>query len=597
MSSADLKKLDNKNEGKSKNGDEVKPGTITRAPKPIVLSSQRFNKIINNATTTDHSKALAEAEEIQKYKEQLKAGNDELVAQFKGNMQRTQEQKLQQIKEQMDKKTKQGIADYEQAKENEAQKRKEKIAKAQQIMERLKPGPRELHSAVLQSEVLRARNVQRSINEEFEKVAAKQERETKKMCNEQALSWIGEEQQRLSERQKNTIAYKKELLQTINENQKQRYEQKKQMIKEQQAAREATDLEIKAQIEKEKAIMEKKKEALRKNALEAMKMVEQRRLRDRMVEEVEDRLCCVYNTGKSQLDALRAEQTKKLANEQQLKIEAEVKKLNNIEDKSKALESERVRRDITTMQLKFTAEEQEKVRKDKAAKQARIEAYLKEMEQQKEAQRKLDEEKRFEMAQRFKNTEVNCIFNEKQRAEKLRQFQDVRSQLNKQIEENKTQKLAEKQAAISCSDNSVEKEHKFFLEYARNLMEDAQQKGRPLYPFVKVVHQYKRDNQIDCDRKVAKHLQSNVPIGEKHLNTQLTSEKTDEDRQDSTRESILQNCLKINEIIKADSSQQENKTATEIDITPKDDCALHLHLRYSMDELKKMNQFSAPTCH
>lgn len=171
-----------------------------------------------------------------------------------------------------------GIADYEQAKENEAQKRKEKIAKAEQIIERLKPGPRELHSAVLQSEVLRARNVQRSINEEFEKATKKQEQENKKMCNDQALNWIGEEQQRLNDRQKNTMAYKKELLQTINENQKTRFEQKKLMIKEQQAAREATDMEIKAQIEKEKAIMEKKREALRKNALEAMKMVEQRRL-------------------------------------------------------------------------------------------------------------------------------------------------------------------------------------------------------------------------------------------------------------------------------------------------------------------------------
>lgn len=146
-------------------------------------------------------------------------------------------------------------------------------------MDRLKPGPRELHSAVLESEVLRARNVQRNINEEFEKAVQKQEIENLKHCSDASMTWIGEEQKRLVEKQKNTISYKKELLQTINENQKQRSEQRKQMIKEQQAAREATDLEVKAQIEKEKAIMEKKRAALRKNALEAMKMVEQRRLR------------------------------------------------------------------------------------------------------------------------------------------------------------------------------------------------------------------------------------------------------------------------------------------------------------------------------
>lgn len=167
---------------------------------------------------------------------------------------------------------------YEQTKENEAQKRREKIAKAQQLIEKLKPGPRELHTAVLQSEVLRARNVQRDINEEFKKAIKKQECESKMMCQGQAMSWIQEEQQRLAERQKNANLYKQELLQTINENQKQRAEQKKQQIKEQQVARETTDADIKAQIEKEKAMLDKKRATLRKNALEAMKMVEQRRL-------------------------------------------------------------------------------------------------------------------------------------------------------------------------------------------------------------------------------------------------------------------------------------------------------------------------------
>lgn len=167
---------------------------------------------------------------------------------------------------------------YEQAKENAAQKRSEKIAKAQQMLERLKPGPRELHSAVLQSEVLRARNIQRSINEEFKKAIKLQESETQKRCENQGMSWINDEQRRLAERQKNTNSYKQELLQTISENQRQKAEQKKQMIREQQTARDNIDSEMRAQIAKEKAIMEKKKAVLRKNALEAMKMVEQRRL-------------------------------------------------------------------------------------------------------------------------------------------------------------------------------------------------------------------------------------------------------------------------------------------------------------------------------
>lgn len=309
-----------------------------------------------------------------------------------------------------------------------------------------------------------------------------------------------------------------------------------------------------------------------------------------MVEEVEERICCVYNTGKQQLDNLRAEQTKKLADEQQRKIESEVKKLSTNDDMAIAIENERVKRDIT-MQLKFTAEEQEKVRKDKAAKQARIEAYLKEMERQKELENRMKEEKRLETAQRYKNEEISCMFNAAKREERNRQLLAVRTQLNQQIEENKRQQKAQKQGIRTCSDDALEKEHKFFFGYARNLMEDAQQKGRPLYPFVKVVNQYKRENQIDCDRKIAKHLLSNVPIGDKQqYNVQNQKEK---EKKNSIRESVLENYLKIEEIVKAESEacKAENSDNT----IPKDDCTSQL--RYSMEELKKMNQFSAPTCH
>uniref|UniRef100_A0A1A9ZAZ4 Trichohyalin-plectin-homology domain-containing protein n=1 Tax=Glossina pallidipes TaxID=7398 RepID=A0A1A9ZAZ4_GLOPL len=585
---------------------------ILNKNKPIVLSSQRYNKITNNAFKSDKIKAQQKAEEEHNHREYLKAGNDQLVAHFKGNMQRTQEKKMQEMKEQMEKKEQQVKESYEQAKENAAQKRSEKIAKAQQMLERLKPGPRELHSAVLQSEVLRARNIQRSINEEFKKAIKLQESETQKRCENQGMSWINDEQRRLAERQKNTNSYKQELLQTISENQRQKAEQKKQIIREQQAARDNIDSEMKAQIAKEKAIMEKKKALLRKNALEAMKMVEQRRLRDRMVEEVEDRLCCVYNTGKRQLDNMRAEQAQKILNDKQSKVEEQVKQLTLADGAAKAAESERLRRDISTMQLKFTAEEEKKVRKVKAAKQARIVAYLEEMQEQKKNERKLEEEKRFEMAQRYKNAEVDCLFNEAEKLEKANRIREMRNKVNEQIEETKRIELAQKQAfERTCPDDEIENIHKFFLEYAHTLMEDAQKKGRPLFPFIKVIQKYKRDNMIDCERKTPKHLESHISIGVEGPGTSksapnknnLTATKNKE-ADTSTRDTILKSYLKINEII----ANAENLAGA---VVKSDNCippclfecdnndnedgpsmSSSAKLRYSMNELKKMNQFA-----
>ncbi|XP_011191698.2 trichohyalin [Zeugodacus cucurbitae] len=608
--------------------------------KPIVLSSQRFNKLLNNANQTDKLRAQKELEEEQKYKEYLKEGSDQLVAHFKGNIQRTQDEKLAEIKAHMEEKFTKMQENFHKTKENEERKRSEKLAKAQNLIEQLKQGPKQLHSAALQSEVLRARNVQRNINKEFERAIKQQECMDKMACQQQALGFMEEDIQRQVERNQAMDVYKKEMLQTINETTKQRTEYKKQLIKEQQAAREAMDQEIKAQIEKEKAIMEKKRAALRKNALEAMKMVEQRRLRERMTEEIENRLCCVYNLGKQDLDAAKQEEDKKPTPEEEKKQEQQVQFLRCIQAKTEAEDEDRVRRDISRMQLKFTAEEQEKIRKDKAAKQARIEAYMRELQQQKEARRRSEEEKRYDMATRFKNCEVNRLFEEAQKQQRFVKIQETRKTLNEQMEQKKRLEKEDKELMRTCESNHEEREDKFFFEYARNLMEDAHKKDRPLYPFVKVVQQYKRDRGIDCERKTPKHLLSQVNIGTRQpgdskqdadvvgiktsksklipsssgeglYSGKLTTTSADKlsKAEKTNRDSILENCLKISELIEADNkntSANKEKCDNRIidclkpsnrvaEMKKEIDCESLIKnskVRYTMLELKDLNQFT-----
>lgn len=153
------------------------------------------------------------------------------------------------------------------------------MARAHYIVEKLKPGVRELNSAAMQSEVLRVRNMQRKIKDDFQKTIKKFDCEKEKQCSEQGIAVLGTEAERVEQKQKATEQYKRELLQTINNNQLRKIEERKQTIREQRAAREAIDQEIKDQIEKEKALMEKKKQTLRMNAIEAMRIGEQRRLR------------------------------------------------------------------------------------------------------------------------------------------------------------------------------------------------------------------------------------------------------------------------------------------------------------------------------
>lgn len=107
---------DQKNKNGSPKGTKDENGTCKkensdmpkRTKPPVVLSSQRYAKLMEHATKTEMSKAKQESEEEQKLKVALKAGNDQLVANFVGNMQITKEEKIQLMKEQLEMKNKEG---------------------------------------------------------------------------------------------------------------------------------------------------------------------------------------------------------------------------------------------------------------------------------------------------------------------------------------------------------------------------------------------------------------------------------------------------------------------------------------------------------
>lgn len=78
---------------------------------------------------------------------------------------------------------------------------------------------------------------------------------------------------------KNRDVYKQEILKNIQDREREKHDSSRKNLTFEKAMRERTEIYHKSQIEKEREILQRKREALRKNALEAMQMVEQRRLR------------------------------------------------------------------------------------------------------------------------------------------------------------------------------------------------------------------------------------------------------------------------------------------------------------------------------
>lgn len=163
-------------------------------------------------------------------------------------------------------------------KENDEIVRREKIVQAEALIQKLKPGPRDLQSAAMLSEVLKCRNIQRSIQNEFENAEKERvEKENARQINE-ILPWMMDDVKNKDLR-KNRDKYKHEIFENIQDRERERQDFKRKTQTFEKAMRERTENYHKTQIEKEREILQRKREALRKNALEAMQMVEQRRLR------------------------------------------------------------------------------------------------------------------------------------------------------------------------------------------------------------------------------------------------------------------------------------------------------------------------------
>lgn len=129
------------------------------------------------------------------------------------------------------------------------------------------------------SEVAEARKQQCAKN--VENNLAKKHEDLKLSQNHirQADQWAEEQRQKMILNKQRNDAFKKELLTFVKEKEVTTAEVAKQEAEEERKQREKVDREIKLQIEKERALIQRKKEMARKNALEAMQMAEQRRIR------------------------------------------------------------------------------------------------------------------------------------------------------------------------------------------------------------------------------------------------------------------------------------------------------------------------------
>lgn len=481
--------------------------------KPVVIKASKYRKILDTINANEINKK--EAEEQQRYKDSLKKASDELVAKWGRSFKQSQETKQNDREKKIAEKRDKEKEEYQKIKNKEEQERREKIARAEEIAQKLKQGPKELKTAAMTSEIMQAREIQRNINKEFEEAYKKEINDNILEKERQAMPWIAEDRDRTAITLQRNKENQAEVLKQIKEKALLKAETAAKTLAAEKEEHSLCDKEIKAQIEKEQALLKRKRETLRKNALEAMIMVEQRRAREQYQDSIQCQLMCIYNEGKKKIQQIRKAQVKQDLQDHAQRNALNADKLAALKPDNTIEEENRLRKDISTIQLQFTAQEKEKIQRSRQQKYARIQEYFRELNAQKEREQRKTEETRFAMCNRFKNEEVNAAFFEKQKQEKIQKTEAVRKALTEQIQQRKIIDAEEKEydKKISAISNSFEKDDDFFFDYADKLVAHAVKKERPLLPFVKAINNYKKNNEIDIERKLPPHLVTNLRIG------------------------------------------------------------------------------------
>lgn len=167
---------------------------------------------------------------------------------------------------------------FQQLKESDNAKRQEQIAAAQETIKRLKIGPRQLDSAYLLSDVLATRDRQCVLNAEAVRIKHDRHLADGQYARDQAKRELEAYNNQLQNAKKIGDGYKTQLREHIRAEEQRRRKEADQTAAEERKYRDQAERDLCAQQEKERAALLRKKELQRRNALEAMKMAEERRL-------------------------------------------------------------------------------------------------------------------------------------------------------------------------------------------------------------------------------------------------------------------------------------------------------------------------------
>ncbi|KAI8039878.1 hypothetical protein M5D96_007303 [Drosophila gunungcola] len=416
---------------------------------PVVISAKRFAAIQGRSRQDEKHAQLEAVEEERRYRQYLKDGNDLLCSLFT-------DPNVPQVHKSARAKGKEALTVVKEVttKLMDERRRKQRIMRANLLLDQLKPGPRALHQALLLSEMIHQRQYNEGLNEEIAQAARAQERADEELCPA-ALVPFGHATE------EEEVARQQELNAALC----QVHARGHRGAGEDQGGRAGGE--------------------------------DLRGADERICDAIDDRRNCVYIVASRNLDTRYGSHVKKLRQKRIQEREDRALVVSQAQQERQRKLEERQAKAEDRYSFETQVDENRRQCEREMLARERRRYQLVERQQEAEKLRRQQELQRFHVARRLKNAEANRHFEASQKRKRDQVKEELRTVLFGQRQEFLEKRRAELMNLAACNEDPYLEDDKKFFEQAVQIMEESRRVGRPLYPIATAVERYERQNQLD----------------------------------------------------------------------------------------------------
>ncbi|KAH8300107.1 hypothetical protein KR044_009979 [Drosophila immigrans] len=525
-----------------------------RTVRPVVLSAKRYNAVVDRSQMAAKNAKIAADEEEHRYMEYLKEGSDRLCSLF-SNMGPPSFDEEQQAK--LDKEVLEDEIRKKQVKKEDEQSRKERIMRANRILENLKSGQRALHHALVESELVYQRNFNEKLNRQIADDALRQQRFDEEQCPVMMIPFCGvtEEQEKAVQEKKASDMreyFQKELAERHQQRLDQKEKEDSDVIIERAQYKCLQDLEQKAA----KRLAESKREFCRRAYKDAVKMKADRAKQEQMSEAIDDRIICVDQVMRRKLDSRNGKVIKEMRSNEIRDREAIAIQLCRVQQAKRRQDEDHQCEVEEHHDVEVITDAERRLCRLEELRKQRIDYQKEERQQMIENRNRSDQIKRFHIAEKIKNRETNERFACVQQRNRAAETDNLNKHLRGQRDEFLERRREELMRVSACEDDPYLQEDVSFFDDAIKTIKHAKDGGRPIYPMAKAVQEYRRKNQIDMEpegRMVRRSKLRDYCWPGYHSKADLAYRKYDQreecrQKQEFSRHGIFNKCIKITQM-------------------------------------------------